>query len=907
MTSKMVNEEQKLAVLSSLTTGVIHPYVMNNANAKKKLLQNASKDPITPGNVSYQSTMVSLSTGAFKETVLHLLSHWSRLIEEQQNLQLTVPQGQHTVFLVTMRDDGDKVGNKTDALVSFKYDDIEIKLHVYYTNQSLMVHGPSHGSFYSDFLLPILTDLCSRKAQEIKDFNCLTIRTLKPGSLPEGCDDSVWRSSTPNRQNTLKMKRCEDKCDECGKMFVNKSRLKVHKSNTHGVNVALKSKPRTSIMSTRSILTFTDNSQHAQVRRQQMMNEATSILESNTTEDNIEDALSLEEESLGSTMVPVEASTPLPNPTLGALTLSSPSLGVVSSSLPSLSQQSDQDSVVRQEEQDPLLVKTPSLAASTPPTSGAEGPPPPSNLAPVIPQQTPLVSQKEVASLAPMEKNPEGPLEEAHPSTVDTTAPLEVIVLSKSQVIPELAWTKALNKSIGQDESVKIVNVQDDTDEIEEVEQEQPFQCAVCDKCFEDQESVDSHFEIHGNAHSVISLMKRMYGLESTWRRRFDEQESLVVSLQHQVNFLQTSYSRQATSARLYNNPPTTTKSHSSSYSSLPPLSPAAPTLSPASPAPQQQQQQGRQQQSLAFRPAPRPKGKTSVLYLADSVSSSVAFPVLEAATGSVIKTKKAYSSEYDERAHKPTQNVNAVLREQLKERGKVHTVVLGSPTMDISNQYINNGLTEDNVIEVVASACNMMEAAEYALKSGQAEQVVLLQHPPRYDTAEEDPEEVRPRLARMANEKLKQARDASQWAEQILVGEHTDLECEGRTRINRFTSDHTFSRNKNVRMGKFDGVHLYSQEGANALTTSIQAILGLAGLAKAVSREKRSVPTPAWQRQQHQEQQQEQQQEQKQEYISPWLVAPASRGFLGNARREEREEQQQFQLPTTNRFSGFY
>ena len=58
--------------------------------------------------------------------------------------------------------------------------------------------------------------------------------------------------------------------------------------------------------------------------------------------------------------------------------------------------------------------------------------------------------------------------------------------------------------------------------------------------------------------------------------------------------------------------------------------------------------------------------------------------------------------------------------------------MVLGSPTVDISNQFIKNGISEENVIEVVASACNMVEAAEYALKTGQVEQVVLLQHPPR-------------------------------------------------------------------------------------------------------------------------------------------------------------------------------
>ena len=69
-----------------------------------------------------------------------------------------------------------------------------------------------------------------------------------------------------------------------------------------------------------------------------------------------------------------------------------------------------------------------------------------------------------------------------------------------------------------------------------------------------------------------------------------------------------------------------------------------------------------------------------------------------------------------------------------------------------------------------------MVEAAEYALKTGQVEQVVLLQHSPRCDTETVDSEQFRPWLARMANEKLEQARGDSEWAEQIMVGVRSGL-----------------------------------------------------------------------------------------------------------------------------------
>ena len=43
-----------------------------------------------------------------------------------------------------------------------------------------------------------------------------------------------------------------------------------------------------------------------------------------------------------------------------------------------------------------------------------------------------------------------------------------------------------------------------------------------------------------------------------------------------------------------------------------------------------------------------------------------------------------------------------------------------------------------------------------------------------------------------MANKEMLKARDASELAEHMFVGKHTGLDCEGATRTNRFTSDHT-------------------------------------------------------------------------------------------------------------------
>ena len=99
---------------------------------------------------------------------------------------------------------------------------------------------------------------------------------------------------------------------------------------------------------------------------------------------------------------------------------------------------------------------------------------------------------------------------------------------------------------------------------------------------------------------------------------------------------------------------------------------------------------------------------------------------------------------------------------------------------MDISNKDVRDGIMDDNVAEKVVSSCSMVESAEYVIKSGRASKVILLQHPARYDTPRSDPKGVRPQLAMLANTHLQKARDASEFSEHIMVGEHTYMECEG-------------------------------------------------------------------------------------------------------------------------------
>ena len=109
------------------------------------------------------------------------------------------------------------------------------------------------------------------------------------------------------------------------------------------------------------------------------------------------------------------------------------------------------------------------------------------------------------------------------------------------------------------------------------------------------------------------------------------------------------------------------------------------------------------------------------MLFLADSVKRCLVYPKLENPTSSLIKQVNCYSSQYD---------AQDVLRKELT-RGEYHTLMLGSPTVDIINQDLTCGVTEGIISEVIASASNIVEAAEYSLKSGKVKQVIARQHPP--------------------------------------------------------------------------------------------------------------------------------------------------------------------------------
>ena len=280
------------------------------------------------------------------------------------------------------------------------------------------------------------------------------------------------------------------------------------------------------------------------------------------------------------------------------------------------------------------------------------------------------------------------------------------------------------------------------------------------------------------------------------------------------------------------------------------------------------------------FKPAPRPKGKTDIHLFGDSISTNIVGPTIEKATGALLRSTKAYAAQADDVAMFQNKVVSRVVR---KHQRPVHTAIIGAATVDITNQSTAGGAQDENVTTTVASSHSIIESAEFLIKSGKAKQVVLLEHTPRYDDA------AKADLAILANKTLHTARNESEYAENIFVGSHTGLNVGEEERARRFTNDGSNSHSKHVRLGANDQLHMYSQLGALALTKSLTHILYQAGLVK------ERIPSV--------------QQAHSLSSTSPydWQEPPPQRGFQPQGRTRSQNQSNTFQIPTFNRFQGFW
>ena len=68
------------------------------------------------------------------------------------------------------------------------------------------------------------------------------------------------------------------------------------------------------------------------------------------------------------------------------------------------------------------------------------------------------------------------------------------------------------NKIVSKIRIIEVNDFEDDNieHEIQSLPAQKPFQCAICDKTFNDNEEIDAHCESHGNNKSSIKLMRKI-------------------------------------------------------------------------------------------------------------------------------------------------------------------------------------------------------------------------------------------------------------------------------------------------------------------------------------------------------------------------------------------------------------
>ena len=219
---------------------------------------------------------------------------------------------------------------------------------------------------------------------------------------------------------------------------------------------------------------------------------------------------------------------------------------------------------------------------------------------------------------------------------------------------------------------------------------------------------------------------------------------------------------------------------------------------------------------------------KPKLLYVADSVGHTASLRDLEKSCNARIVSARAYSSMPDASARWPDQSYKDVVEEKLKNPGRENfdILVMSAPTVDISNLDTSRLRLQDNTDfykqRVIQSSRNMFNLAKASLEqNANLRKVIIMEHPPRFDSRDIDPTSLKPSLRALANATLYQLMDnCSSKKEKIFIGSHS-LECAsiGATYQSRYVDQHT---------GKYDGVHLHGQAGRRDYTDSVKTIFML-------------------------------------------------------------------------------
>ena len=169
------------------------------------------------------------------------------------------------------------------------------------------------------------------------------------------------------------------------------------------------------------------------------------------------------------------------------------------------------------------------------------------------------------------------------------------------------------------------------------------------------------------------------------------------------------------------------------------------------------------------------------------------------------IRSARAYSSVYDKKARWPKYNFSDVVKNSIQNPGRecADILIMSAPTVDITNmdtaKLKPGDKTDAFQDKAILSSQNMFNIAEKALKMKPSlSKVIIMEHPPRFDTTDVDPISVKCNLARLANATLGGLWLNSPLKDKIIIGRHS-LESSGAGAAH-------FNRYQNKNTGKYDG-----------------------------------------------------------------------------------------------------
>ena len=221
------------------------------------------------------------------------------------------------------------------------------------------------------------------------------------------------------------------------------------------------------------------------------------------------------------------------------------------------------------------------------------------------------------------------------------------------------------------------------------------------------------------------------------------------------------------------------------------------------------------------------------VLIVGDSISGNLHIKSIETATKAAVKAIKAYSSIHDdvENAAKnaakfPAKNFTDVIPTELAKEVP-DALIIQSGSVDITNLKTNSTdavqYMEYFKQQAVVSANNIFQAATDAAKRHpKLKKIILMKQVPRYDDNSSSPPGVKGALSKLFNDTLDKLM-SERPVDKLLIGNH-NIDCSGGVLKARY---------ENLRLNKYDGIHMFGPSGMKCYTNSVLNILSSAQLVK--------------------------------------------------------------------------